>query len=277
MTVPAEASSVSLSDTRSLTDLVLEIIALRHQIAVLKRRGTRRPRFGLWDRLFWILLLRWWPRWPESLLIVLPETVKRWRRNGWSGLWRYRSRWRGGRPRLAREVRELIARMARENFLWSAPRIHGELLMLGYEVSQATVSRYLSTLYRRPGQSWRTFIRNQALAFSYRDDLEYAHPDSQGHTHCFCLSKATPSGGQVVRLDARSRGLCHTRGVVAAARWRARSARLSTFRRDAAPNCSSTAKGRNPVSVRMRAPPRHMEIPQSRSSRTFAGIAWTRF
>ena len=119
----------------------------------------------LWDRLFWILLSRWWPRWPESLVIIQPETVKRWRRNGWSGLWRYRSggRWRG--------VRELIARMARENFLWGAPRIHGELLMLGYKVSQATVSRYLATVHRSPGQSWQTFIRNQALAFKYGDDL----------------------------------------------------------------------------------------------------------
>jgi len=107
-------------------------------------------------------------------MIIQPETVKRWRRNGWSGLWRYRSagRWRGGRPRVSREVRELINRMARENFLWGAPRIHGELLMLGFKVSQATVSRYMATVHRSPGQSWRTFIRNQALAFRYRYDLE---------------------------------------------------------------------------------------------------------
>jgi putative transposase len=133
----AEAVSVGLGEPRSRTDLVLEMIALRHQIAVLKRSGTRRPCFGLWDRLFWILLSWWWPRWPESLMIVQPETVQRWRRNGWSRLLRYRSRgrWRGGRPRVSREVRELIARMARENFLWGAPRIHGELLMLGYKVS----------------------------------------------------------------------------------------------------------------------------------------------
>ena len=95
-------------------------MVLRHQIAVLKRSGTRRPCFRLWDRLFWILLSWWWPRWPESLMIVQPETVKRWRRSGWSWLWRYPSggRWRGERPRVSRKVRELIARMARENFLW---------------------------------------------------------------------------------------------------------------------------------------------------------------
>ncbi len=142
-TPTTEETSVGLGEPRSRSELVLEMIALRHQIAVLKRSGTRRPCFGLWDRLFWILLSWRWPRWPESLMIIQPETVKRWRRNGWSGLWRYRSggRWRGGRPRVSREVRELINRMARENFLWGAPRIHGELLMLGFKVSQATVSR----------------------------------------------------------------------------------------------------------------------------------------
>ena len=120
-------------EPRTPTDLVLEAIALRHQIVVLKRSGTRRLCFRLWDRLFWIFLSWCWPNWHESLLIVQPATVQRWRHNGWSGLWRYRSRgrWRGGRPRVSREVRCLITRMARENFLWGAPRIHGELLMLG--------------------------------------------------------------------------------------------------------------------------------------------------
>jgi hypothetical protein len=112
--------------------------------------------------------------WRTSLIIVQPQTVLRWRRDGWSTFWRYRSHghWRGGRPRLSGEVRGLIRRMARENFLWGAPRIHGELLMLGFKVSQATVSRYLATVDRRRGQSWRTFLRNQAMAFSWGDDLE---------------------------------------------------------------------------------------------------------
>src|SRR5215470_9526936 len=164
MTTPSdEAVSITLGhQPRSRTDVALEAIALRHQIAVLKRSGTRRPCFRSWDRLFWILLSWWWPRWRQALMIVQPETVVRWRREVWSVFWRYRARgrWRGGRPRVSREVRELIVRMARENFIWGAPRIHGELLMLGFEVSQATVSRYMSTVYRRPGQSWRTFIRN---------------------------------------------------------------------------------------------------------------------
>src|SRR5271167_2697389 len=93
--------------------------------------------------------------------------------NSRSALWRYRlrGRWRGG-PRVSREVRHLIVRMARENFLWGAPRIHGELLMLGFNVSQATVSRYMPARSRRPGQSWRTFLRNQAMVFGHSEYYE---------------------------------------------------------------------------------------------------------
>jgi hypothetical protein len=97
-------------------------------------------------------------------MIVQPATVLRWRRQGLRSIWTYgsRGRWRGGRPRVAREIRDLIVRMSRENFLWGAPRIHGELLKLGFDVSQATVSRYMPRRDRLPSQSWRTFLRNQA-------------------------------------------------------------------------------------------------------------------
>ncbi len=141
---------------------------------MLERSRTRRPCFGIWDRLFWILFSRWWPEWRDSLIIVQPATVLRWRREGWSALWRYRARgrWRGGRPRVSSEIRHLIAQMVRENFLRGAPRIHGELLMLGFSVSQATVSRYMPARGRRPGQSWRTFLRNQAIAFSHCEHYE---------------------------------------------------------------------------------------------------------
>jgi hypothetical protein len=161
------AVPVARSEPRTRTALLLESIALRHQIAVLERSRTRRPCFRRFDSLFWILLSRWWPQWRESQVIVQPETVLRWRRNGWSAIWGYRSagRWRRRRPKVSSEVRHLIARMARENFLWGAPRIHGELLMLGFTVSQATVSRYMPARSRRPTQSWRTFLRNQASAF----------------------------------------------------------------------------------------------------------------
>ncbi len=157
-TPTSRAVPVARSELRTCTALVLEAIALRH--------------------LFWILLSRWWPQWRESLLIVQPETVLRWRRSGWLALWRYRSsgRWRGGRPRVSGEVRNLIRQMSRENFLWGAPRIHGELLMLGFTVSQATVSRYLPAPGGRPTQSWRSFLRNQASAFG-----QYSETRSRGY------------------------------------------------------------------------------------------------
>ena len=198
-------------------------------------------------------------------MIIQPETVKRWRRNGRWGLWRCRSRnrWRGGRPRVSREIRELIARMARENFLWGAPRIHGELLMLGYKVSQATVSRYLSTLHRRRGQSWRTFIRNQVLAFSYSDDLDHGNQDYQSLMDCSSRGKFTRPAERIVRQGADNRSMSHTRDI--AVRRRARGARLRTFRCDTAADHSLTART-NPLSgsAQMRGPPHRTEIPQNR-------------
>jgi hypothetical protein len=145
-------------------ELLLELIILHHQLAVLQRPGTRRPCFRPADRLFWILLPRWWVDWRRRLMIVQPATVLRWRRQGLRSIWTSgsRGRWRGGRPRVAREIRDLIVRMSRENYLWGAPRIHGELLKLGFAVSQATVSRYMPRRSRPPSQSWRTFLRNQA-------------------------------------------------------------------------------------------------------------------
>jgi putative transposase len=149
-------------------ELLLELIILRHQLAVLQRTGTRHPCFRPADRLFWVLLSRWWVDWRRDLMIVQPATVLRWRRQGFRSIWKSssRGRWRGGRPRIDREIRDLIVRMSRENFLWGAPRIHGELLKLGFDVSQATVSRYMPRRNGRPSQSWSTFLRNQAVGVS---------------------------------------------------------------------------------------------------------------
>jgi hypothetical protein len=155
------------ADHRARRALVWECVALRHQLAVLKRSGTRRPRFRPIDRLFWVFMSWWWPAWCDALKVIQPETVLRWRRQGIALIWKYRSRgrWRGGRPRIALETRQLIREMARANFLWGAPRIHGELLKLGITVSQATVSRYMPPSRKpRRSQAWRTFIRNQAIA-----------------------------------------------------------------------------------------------------------------
>jgi hypothetical protein len=137
-------------------DLLLEILALRHQLAVLAR-SDRRFRPG--DRLFW-LLLRWlWPRWREALVLIQPATVDRWHHEGFRRCWRRRAQ-RPGRPRIDASDRDLIRRLARENCLWGAPRIHGELLKLGITVSERTVSRYLHGRPTTRSQTWRTFIAN---------------------------------------------------------------------------------------------------------------------
>src|SRR5215467_13419464 len=143
---------------RARRALIWECVALQHQLAVLRRSGTRRPRFRPIDRLFWVFMSWWWPLWRDGLKVIQPETVLRWRK------YRSRGRWRGGRPRIALETRQLIREMARANFLWGAPRIHGELLKLGITVSQATVSRYMPTSRKgRRSQAWRAFIRNHAI------------------------------------------------------------------------------------------------------------------
>ena len=117
------------------------------------------------DRAFWVTLRRWWPEWANALIIVKPDTVVSWHRAGFRLFWRLRSRpKRTGRPTVSREVQQLIRRMKSDNPSWGAPRIHGELLQLGFEVSEPTVSRYLQRLKRRPdnakAQRWLAFLRN---------------------------------------------------------------------------------------------------------------------
>jgi len=145
----------------SRSDLVLENLALRQQLAVLQRKHPR-PRLRASDRVFWIVLRRGWPRWKETLAIVQPETVIRWHREGFRRYWRWKSRPRAGRPSTTAEIRALVRRMAAENPTWGAPRIHSEILKLGLKVSERTVSR---TMSRRPvhpeeRHRWRTFLAN---------------------------------------------------------------------------------------------------------------------
>ncbi len=149
----------------SRLDLLLENIALRHQLMVLERRtrGSRARTFDGSDRWLWVLLSRWWPRWREALTIIQPQTVVHWQRTPW---WRHllrRRKCRGGRPRISAELRALIPRMQAENLRWGSMRILGELKKLGFEVSNSSVRRYRGTAQRRPrGQSWRTFFYNHA-------------------------------------------------------------------------------------------------------------------
>ena len=140
------------------------MVALRHQLAVLGRSNRR---FLPSDRLFWVCVRRWWPRWKDGLVLLHPATVARWHREGFRWL-RHRARRRPGRPPIDPQLRSLIQRMAMENGLWGAPRIHGELVKLGFIVSDRTVSRYLPDRRTRRSQTWRTFFANHVgtLAFT---------------------------------------------------------------------------------------------------------------
>jgi putative transposase len=147
---------------RSRYNLGLEILALRQQLGVLKRKQPR-PRLRIQDRVFWILLRRLWPAWSNVLVIVRPETVVAWHRAGFRLFWRIRSRPESrGRPKIDAEVRALIRRMLEENATWGAPRIHGELLKLGFDISERTVSRYLRHLSPPDDvrKRWSAFLRN---------------------------------------------------------------------------------------------------------------------
>jgi len=141
-------------------DLALENLALRQQIAVLQR-SVKRPRLKKIDRVFWAFLSKVWNDWTENLTLVKPDTVVRWHRKGFRLYWTWKSRQNGkGRPAVASEIRGLIRKMSRANPLWGAPRVHGELLKLGIEISQAAVSKYMIRLRKPPSPSWRAFLSN---------------------------------------------------------------------------------------------------------------------
>jgi putative transposase len=157
---------------RARRSLLLENLALRQQLVVLKRRHPR-PSLGTFDRLFWTGARRFWSGWKRSLIIVTPETVVRWHRTGFRLYWKLisRARKRVGRRQTPKEMRDLIFRMVAENPTWGAPRIHGELLMLDFDVSERTVSRWMKRTPRDPDltQRWLTFLRNHREAIAAMD------------------------------------------------------------------------------------------------------------
>jgi len=145
---------------KSREDLVLENLALRQQIEVLQRKGFR-PRLTNRDRTFWMLLSRFWTGWKDALEIVRPETVVAWHRKGFRLYWTWKSRKRSvGRPQIDYELRDLIRKMCEANPLWGAPKIHGELLKLGIEISETTVSKYMVRRRKPRSQTWRAFLDN---------------------------------------------------------------------------------------------------------------------
>jgi putative transposase len=146
---------------RTRAELALENLALRQQLATLHRSAPP-PRLRLADRAFWVGLSQIWSRWADALIIVKPDTVVRWHRAGFRLFWRWKSRCHTPRKdEVTPEVKRLIRRMAKANPLWGAPKIHGELLMLGFVISERSVSRYMPKPPRQPpSQTWRTFLDN---------------------------------------------------------------------------------------------------------------------
>jgi putative transposase len=157
---------------RTRRNLLLENLVLRQLLTVLKRKGPR-PRIAALDKLFWILARRFWSGWKQALIVVTPDTVVRWHRSGFALYWRVilRTRRVTGRRRISNEVRDLIFRMVIENPTWGAPRIHGELLMLGFDVSERTISRWMRRAPRdpEPAKRWLVFLRNHREAIAAMD------------------------------------------------------------------------------------------------------------
>jgi hypothetical protein len=154
--------TVLASPFKSKLRLEAENAVLRHQLIVLKRRLPGRVLLTYHDRWFFIQLYRWFPSILQALTIIWPETLVRWHRTGFRCYWRWKSLPLGGRPQIETKLRVLIRRMSMENPLWGAPRIHGELLKLGFEVAQSSVAKYMVKRQGPPSQGWRTFSRNHA-------------------------------------------------------------------------------------------------------------------
>jgi hypothetical protein len=153
---------VLASPFKSRLRLEAENAALRHQLMVLRRRLRGRVRITHYDRWFFVQLYRWFPSILSVLTIIRPETLVRWHRAGFRSYWRWKSRSSGGRPQIDAELRVLIRRMSMDNPLWGAPRIHGELLKLGFEIAQSSVAKYMVKRREPPSQGWRTFLHNHA-------------------------------------------------------------------------------------------------------------------
>ncbi|WP_197689219.1 hypothetical protein [Bradyrhizobium erythrophlei] len=193
------ALAVLASPFKSKVRLEAENAVLRHQLIVLNRRQHGRVRLTNHDRWFLIQLYRWFPPILQVLRIIRPETLVRWHRAGFRGYWRWKSRPLGGRPQIDTELRALIRRMSMENPLWGAPRIHGELLKLGFEVAQSSVAKYMVKRRGPPGQGWRTFLRNHAPDLAAID--LFVVP-TIGFRPALCL-RHRPARPQRPRLDQR--------------------------------------------------------------------------
>ena len=152
--------------------IAVENLALRQQLAIL-HQNIARPRIRKRDRIFWVWLSNLWSNWRSALIIVKPDTVIRWHRKVFRLYWRWKSKKiKNGRPKIEQEIRDLIHRMCRENPTWGAPRIQAELTLLGYEVVESTVAKYMICGLKSPSQTWRTFLKNHASEITAYKILE---------------------------------------------------------------------------------------------------------
>jgi len=174
---------------RSHRSLWLENVALRQQLVILKRKHPR-PRLTGLDKLFWVLARKYWSRWKQSLILVSAETIPRWHRAGFRLYWAWLSHHpvSPGGKRISKELRELIFRMAAENPTWGAPRIHGELQMLGFDVSERTISRWVQRAPKNPDKiaRWKAFLKNHREVIAAMDFFT-VHTVTFGILYCFFL------------------------------------------------------------------------------------------
>ncbi len=162
---------VLASPFKTQARLEAEIVLLRHQLSVLRQRAPSRLKLTIADRLLFVWLYRLFPSVLNTVMIIQPATVIRWHRMGFRLYWRWKSRSRGGRPKIPLEIRRLIREMSLANRLWGAPRIHGELLKLGFQVAQSTVAKYMARSGRGRSQTWKTFLHNHAAGIGAMDFL----------------------------------------------------------------------------------------------------------
>lgn len=174
---------------RSRRSLLLENLALRRQLVVFKRKHPR-PRLTAFDKLFWVLARKYWARWKQALIVVSSDTIPRWHRAGFRLYWAWLSRHPVslGRKHISKDLRELIFRMVVENPTWGAPRIHGELQMLGFGVSERTVSRWVQRAPRNPEKiaRWKAFLKNHRRVIAAMDFFT-VHTVTFGILYCFFL------------------------------------------------------------------------------------------
>ncbi len=165
---------------------------MRQQLGVFKR-NVKRPRLSVWDRLFWSGLMTIWKDWRSALVIVRPETVIGWQRRRFKRYWwRLSQRKRPGRPPVGSEIRHLVPNMVAANPTWGAPRIHGELLKLGFEISERTVSRLMPKRDKRPSQTWKNVSAQSCRPTRFGGFL-HRRDDSITRAVCFCIAGARPS------------------------------------------------------------------------------------